>query len=529
MRIHRLTTCFGLMLAVLAALACGGTAEGEDFPMFRGPMLSGIGDPGPGLADGWPDGGPKLLWRSDDLGVVAWDHGKGQVAIVNGLAYVNTRRQTEGEWQRLLTCLDADGRVLWQYMMPCAPAKGHQTENPTPCVIEGKVYAQLDQRIVCLDARSGQAVWARDVPELGYTVQSPLVTGGVMVIRSGPGLMAFRLSDGERAWTFKGRGSASLCTPTLWKTPGGTHVVAMVDEQKQAVCVVPADGSVLWDLVLDEGEQRIQSDNRLEQGMPTVTDDHLVLSRIERRPLMVYRLFPDEPRRQPDLLWTSDRQQNAPLIHQGHVYIGYTRRDVYKAFCLDLATGEPRWLFGEQTGTTAILERGFKNYCDPILVDGKTFVTMNKKVFMFRPNPNDLGFLGKTPPIDSADTSSPAIADGRMWVLCYSRQGKATVACFDISAPPGAKPTITLTQAGLDPATVGRWYERRLWVSSGNGMRTWRISEGKLPAGLTLDPKGYITGRATEAGEFPLTLTVADEDGDTDAGAFTLSVRPAAN
>ena len=510
-----------LAMVVMAVVVCA-AARADDWPGFRGPNRNGIGEPGPGLADAWPDGGPKMLWRSEPLGVTGWDHDRSQVAVCDGLAYILTRRQVDGEWQRVLTCLDGEGRIRWQHTTPGTPASGHQTQNPTPTILDGRIYAQADRYFYCLNADTGEAAWENEA-DFGYTVQSPLVIGRVMVFRSGPGLMAFSLADGKPAWTFTGRGSQSLQSPVPWQTPAGDYIVAVVDEERQAVCVDPVDGSPLWDLELNTGETRIQPDNRTIPVTPTISDDHLVITREERRHTMLYRLFADDPKRQPELLWYADAMRNSPLIFQGHVYLGYTRRDVGYAACLDMADGQTNWLFSDRN-SDGVLERGFKNYGDPILVDGKTFVTMNQKVAMFRPNPDDLGLLGKTPQIGSCDTSNVAIADGRMWVVCYRREGVATVACFDISAPPGAKPTITLTQAGLDPATVGRWYERRLWVSSGNGMRTWRISEGKLPAGLTLDPKGYITGRATEAGEFPLTLTVADEDGDTDATSLTLRV-----
>ena len=163
------------------------------------------------------------------------------------------------------------------------------------------------------------------------------------------------------------------------------------------------------------------------------------------------------------------------------MFCGYTRRDRANAWCFDLHTGEQQW---SVTECDSPLEGGFKNYGDPILADGKIFGVVNKKVSLFRPDPAGIHYVGQTSPIDAADTSAPAVANGRMYVLCYSRGGTARVTCLDIAAPPDAKPAITQTR--LPDREFGQWYHRRLWCSSGNGERSWCIAEGRLPHGMDL-------------------------------------------
>ena len=39
----------------------------QDWPQWRGPTRDGIAPSGPKLADTWPEGGPKLLWRAEGI------------------------------------------------------------------------------------------------------------------------------------------------------------------------------------------------------------------------------------------------------------------------------------------------------------------------------------------------------------------------------------------------------------------------------------------------------------------------------
>jgi hypothetical protein len=61
-----------LALAPLLALAVGGTSvtgivRGDDWPTFRGKARTAVA-PDTNLLESWPEGGPKLLWKSVGAG-----------------------------------------------------------------------------------------------------------------------------------------------------------------------------------------------------------------------------------------------------------------------------------------------------------------------------------------------------------------------------------------------------------------------------------------------------------------------------
>ncbi|MBE0710962.1 MAG: putative Ig domain-containing protein [Candidatus Aminicenantes bacterium] len=64
---------------------------------------------------------------------------------------------------------------------------------------------------------------------------------------------------------------------------------------------------------------------------------------------------------------------------------------------------------------------------------------------------------------------------------------------------------------GSPPA--GWWntpYDFTLQAASGTLPFSWSVASGRLPAGLTLDTNGRLSGTPTEAGRFPLTIRVTD-------------------
>jgi large repetitive protein len=76
-------------------------------------------------------------------------------------------------------------------------------------------------------------------------------------------------------------------------------------------------------------------------------------------------------------------------------------------------------------------------------------------------------------------------------------------------APAPPQPALQITTSGLASATAGTAYAATL-TASGGGSMTWTVSAGSLPAGVTLEPNGVLSGTPAGAGHYIFTVRVAD-------------------
>ena len=86
-----------------------------------------------------------------------------------------------------------------------------------------------------------------------------------------------------------------------------------------------------------------------------------------------------------------------------------------------------------------------------------------------------------------------------------------------------AAPVQVTTSCPLRDATLRGSYSEQLSATGGFPPYSWSITQGALPAGITLAANGDLRGAATEAGAFDLTLTAADSRGN--AGSRSCSLR----
>ncbi|MCC7599481.1 putative Ig domain-containing protein, partial [Janthinobacterium sp. FW305-129] len=88
-------------------------------------------------------------------------------------------------------------------------------------------------------------------------------------------------------------------------------------------------------------------------------------------------------------------------------------------------------------------------------------------------------------------------------------------------------PTIVVTPASLPAASVATAYSQQLTASGGVAPYAYTVSSGNLPAGLTLNSSGLLSGTPTAGGSFTLTVQAADAHLFTGARSYTLVVSSA--
>src|SRR5574340_339127 len=137
------------------------------WPQWRGPRRDGISAE-KGLLQGWPEDGPRLVWKAGELGT-----GWSSPIVVGNRLYITG----DVDDDLVIFALDLDGKPQWRAVNGKA-WKGAVPGARACCAFsEGRLYhLGAHGRVACLDAASGKELWAVDVLE---RFQSRNVTWGL--------------------------------------------------------------------------------------------------------------------------------------------------------------------------------------------------------------------------------------------------------------------------------------------------------------------------------------------------------------
>ena len=94
------------MFLAAATVTCGSlVATAADWPQWRGPQRTGISTE-TGLLQEWPAGGPKLLWRVNNIG-----SGFSTPSVIGDRIYLLSNEGVANEYVRALNA--SDGKQAW--------------------------------------------------------------------------------------------------------------------------------------------------------------------------------------------------------------------------------------------------------------------------------------------------------------------------------------------------------------------------------------------------------------------------------
>ena len=331
---HHLSFSIFLLLLIFAQ-----TGNSQNISQWRGTNRDGI-YPDQNLLKTWPEGGPKLLWLTEEIG-----NGYSSPVIANGKLYIN------GEIDSIshVFAFDLDGKLLWK--TPNGReffGEGYSASFPgarsAPTVYNDLIYVTSGLgRIACLEAASGKEKWAVDMVKdlsgkLNYFGYSESLLVDEKLVYCYPGgdetnFVALDKLTGKLVWKSKAMGDpVSFCSPMMIRLPE-RNVLATVSHN-YLMGLDARNGELLWSF--HEDSVKLEGDYC---NTPIYSDGFIYnVSGIEKG-TGAYKLQLSADGKSIKEIWRNSRVKNAM---GGTIKIGdhlFCTSDDKKLKCLDLKSG----------------------------------------------------------------------------------------------------------------------------------------------------------------------------------------------
>jgi outer membrane protein assembly factor BamB len=235
---------------VLASVIAGSSAAyAADWTQWGGPNQSFKAD-AKGLADSWPETGPRKIWQRD--------LGEGYSAILSEGERLYTMYR--GDEEEIVVALDSTtGKTVWEHKYDAQPSDIHEHNfgdgpRSTPLIDGDRLYTVgVSGKLHCLNKHDGKVYWTHDiwkdydgtVLNHGYS-SSPMAYKNTVIILVGgenSSIMAFDKADGHVVWK-KQSFQNSYSTPKVITVGGEDQLVTFMAQE--IVGLSATTGDLKW-------------------------------------------------------------------------------------------------------------------------------------------------------------------------------------------------------------------------------------------------------------------------------------------
>ncbi|MFT5123202.1 MAG: outer membrane protein assembly factor BamB [Kiritimatiellia bacterium] len=414
-----------LLVSLLSA------SQAKDWTHFRGPNVDGI-SPETGLLKSWPEGGPKLLWKSNGVG-----KGYASLSMADGKIYTTGNT---GSGQAVIASSLENGKQIWSTALTEAdPKHGYDGSRCTPTIDGDRLYVvPSDGQIVCLKAADGSIVWRHAFKEWGGKMmsgwgysESPLIDGDHVIFNPGGEkamLVALDKKTGEVIWKSsgaaegdQGKDGAGYGCIVISHAAGVKQYVAMTG--KGVIGVRASNGEHLW------GYNRVANKTACIPT-PIVVDDYIIASSgYNDGGAACLKLSAAGKGIQADEVWWKSNSElqnhHGGMVLLGeYVYLGHKHNSGFPT-CVEWKTGELKWGGKDNRGPG-------KGSAAVLLVDGHLlFRYEDGLIALIEATPEAYNLKSTFTPVfqKGKSWSHPVVLDGKLYLreqdflMCYDIKG----------------------------------------------------------------------------------------------------------
>lgn len=402
---------------------CLAQADRPSWAEFLGPMRNGVSAE-KGLYLDWGQAPPKQLWKR------AVGGGYSSVVVDGPTLYLLVNRQDR---DGLLALNAADGAE--KFFVDLAPVYiDRQRQGPgpraTPTLHNGKLYCQLPRgELLCLAAADGKIIWQKDIfVEAGSTNPikefyywgvsgSPLIEDGKVIVQPGGNknnsVIALDAATGRLVWK-GGSGPISYGSPIAIDAAGQRQIVATTGTS--LIGLDPKSGQQLWSYAIGNPMFNTNCVNPVHVGDGKI----FYASAYGAGTALVQITRADNGQLRVKELWRNKLLQNlfvTSVVHEGHIYGSHGDIGAVMFKCLDLATGQEKWV-DRKIGR-----------CMMLAVEGHLLILSERgSLRSLRMNPEKSETRGLIPDaLAGRCWAAPALCEGRLYV-----RDEQDLVCLDL-------------------------------------------------------------------------------------------------
>jgi outer membrane protein assembly factor BamB len=410
-----------IVVATFVPLSFAGAAE---WPQFRGPNSSGIGDGKPPVEFGPSQ---NVLWKT------AVGAGLSSPIIAKGRAFLTEFDRSTNQLATL--CIDQHtGKILWRRTVaPTEIEKVHDISSPaapTPATDGERVYVYFGSYGLVSYDFDGKLLWERRLPlpqNIYGAVASPIVAGDLVVLNH-QGKEAYLLAvdrhDGKTVWkTDRSKFQYGWSTPVYWRHDGIDEIVVLGGDfgpNQRLMAYDLAGGAERWwvaGLPPCGKSTPVIGGGMVFFAAPDIILDVEAEKRNPERAAQIYannasRVMAIRPGgkgevNQTHVAWTQNKGVAgvpSPLYHNGRIY---TVQNGGIIFSRVAKTGE--LVYSGRTGATGYY------YSSPVAADNKIYIASEEGVVVVLDGGTELKVLARNN-LESRIMATPAIVDGKIYV-----------------------------------------------------------------------------------------------------------------